>query len=1100
MKLCRGLGVMLFFCGSYALASAPVLYSQPAYESPVRADPDDLLLLPGYGLASSDTIVYEAISDTTQAPQQPSSIPTATTAVAGVADLVSSADAPYSLAIHLPTAMTVGQSYALWVVDPRGEWSAPLYINDARPLWITPDSAYQTAQLAGLPRVLKVVGRNLQPQAGAVAATQVRLIGANTGTTYILTARNTANDAGNTTEALQRYVAAADLPSTLIPDQYSVQVNRDGTSWVALMGNGQSQPQTFTVKPDPLAAPTFAVSDPKFADPVTGPCLPNDGIDDTACILLAIRAATIVGRGTVTFGPGVWTMSNPGSWAPGSNYSDRAGVLPAQCTTATGTCGVSLNGVLVPVGINLQGAGASGASATTIERGTGWLSSNSTALPGFTLQGNNVVNGIAFVDDFNYTSGFVGAPELQLGLTWYFAHLYSLSDLTSVSNVVISDNLFVQPYRAIGTGGLPTDHVYVTSNTFGGAYDTAIVLEQDRNEVHNLLSSPTPVYAYTPYRFSDSVIDYNIFYPSSNQQTAANYNDGGSIATQINTSLRLDFSNNTADGTSRQYLYNPATDAPGWRAAHFWSTGANQEMMLVSGNIVTCPGDKYGDGEAIVYDGSGDLGGMPAAEPVLLSAPWTDLWGIAGTALTAQGTVNLLLMSTAPTVDISSNPGVFYRGYWVQVVQGAGKGQWRKVESLSIGSNSAGPTVTMNVTPAFDVLPDATSEVVLTHAYWQNATVDNYVDQRTPACTKANTRNGGTGGAISFYASTADSAMEGNAQYDTSGMSLNHTYQPPQSTGTVDVVLQSMNEVRGNLVSGVYNSNYQGGASGGIQLGYGATAYYCSGNTCPASAPPVLGFGISVGWNTIVRADATDADGTIHPPIGAIGLHPVWNTGPLDASGVSSWELGDATLVFHNRLQSISNTFFGGISGMNRVGIGVDVAQGTTLHPAVSWGSTLYGNSCSVVDTPVSDFGLGTVRYCPAGSGITCECTGVAEVDVGVTATSSNSTPSVGGSVTYLVAVTNNDATTAASGVSLFVEPSAGIQVNGATLTTSSGSCDASIGVCSIGDLAAGQTVTVSVVASLPESGSWPATFTVAHTDTDPVAANDSAQIVEYVQ
>jgi hypothetical protein len=1100
MKLYRGLGVILLFCGSYALASAPTLYSQPAYESPVRADPDDLLLIPGYGLASSDTIVYEAISDTTQAPKHPPSIPNATTPVAGVADLVSSADAPYSLAVHLPTAMTMGQSYALWVVNSHSEWSAPLLINDARPLWITPDRAYQTAQLAGLPRVLKVVGRNLQPQPGAVAATQVRLIGSSTRTAYILTARNTANDAGNTTDALQRYVAAADLPSTLIPDEYSVQVNRDGTSWVPLMGNGQSQPQTFTVNPDPVAPSAFAVSDPKFADPVTGPCMPDDGVDDTACVLLAIRAAAIAGGGTVVFGRGVWTMSNPGSWTPGSGYSDRAGVLPGHCTAPTETCGVSFYGVLIPVGINLQGAGASGASATTIERGSGWLSSSSTSLPGFTLQGNNVVNGIAFVDDFKYSSGFVGAPELQLGLTWYFAHLYNLSDPTSVSNVVISDNLFVQPYYAIGTGGLPTDHVYVTSNIFGGAYNTAIALEQDRNEVHNLLSSPTPVYPYEPYQFNDSVIDYNTFYPSSNQQTAANYNGGGSIATQINTSLRLDFSNNTADGTSRQYLYNPDTDAPGWRAAHFWSTGANQEMMLVSSNVVTCPGDKYGDGESIVYDGSGDLGGMPAAQPVVLSAPWTDPLGIAGTALTVQGTVNLLLMSTPPTVDISSNPGAYYRGYWAQVVQGAGKGQWRKVESVSIGSSSTGPTVTMNVTPAFDVLPDATSKVVLTHAYWQNATIGNYVDQRSPTCTKANTRNGGTGGTISWYASTADSAMEGNEQYDTSGMSLNHTYQPPQSAGTVGVVLQSMNEIRGNLVSGVYNWNYLGGAEGGIQLGYGASAYYCSGNTCPASAPPVLGFGISVAWNTLVRADATDADGSIHPPIGAIGMHPVWNTGPLDASGVSSWELGDATLIFHNTLQSISNTVSGATSVMKRVGIGFDVAQGTTLHPSISWRSTLYGNSCSVVDTPVSDFGLGTVRYCPAGSGGTCECNGVADVDVGVTATSSDLAPSAGGKVTYFVAVTNNDTTTAASGVSLLVEPSAGVQIDGATFTTSSGSCDASIGVCSIGDLAAGQTVTVSVVASLPEYGQWPATFTVVHRDADAVTANDSAEIVEHVQ
>ena len=38
-----------------------------------------------------------------------------------------------------------------------------MLINDARPLWITPDYAYATANVANLPRILKVNGRNLQP-------------------------------------------------------------------------------------------------------------------------------------------------------------------------------------------------------------------------------------------------------------------------------------------------------------------------------------------------------------------------------------------------------------------------------------------------------------------------------------------------------------------------------------------------------------------------------------------------------------------------------------------------------------------------------------------------------------------------------------------------------------------------------------------------------------------------------------------------------------------------------------------------------------------------------------------------------------------------
>src|ERR1039458_1656504 len=104
-------------------AAPPTIYSASAYQSPVRADPDDLLLLPGYGFASGDTVVYRAISDTTGALIHPASIPTTSTDSLGVADLVSIVDAPYSLTIHLADVITADQSYALWVVNAVGEWS-----------------------------------------------------------------------------------------------------------------------------------------------------------------------------------------------------------------------------------------------------------------------------------------------------------------------------------------------------------------------------------------------------------------------------------------------------------------------------------------------------------------------------------------------------------------------------------------------------------------------------------------------------------------------------------------------------------------------------------------------------------------------------------------------------------------------------------------------------------------------------------------------------------------------------------------------------------------------------------------------------------------
>src|ERR1700753_3849897 len=104
---------LVLFAGREAAAATPLVYTQTAYESPLRGDPDDLLLIPGFGLAGDNTVVYQSVSDTTHLPAHPTSVPAASNATLGVLDLVSAADAPYSLAVHLPTAMTANQSYVL---------------------------------------------------------------------------------------------------------------------------------------------------------------------------------------------------------------------------------------------------------------------------------------------------------------------------------------------------------------------------------------------------------------------------------------------------------------------------------------------------------------------------------------------------------------------------------------------------------------------------------------------------------------------------------------------------------------------------------------------------------------------------------------------------------------------------------------------------------------------------------------------------------------------------------------------------------------------------------------------------------------------------
>ncbi len=121
-------------------------------------------------------------------------------------------------------------------------------------------------------------------------------------------------------------------------------------------------------------------------------------------------------------------------------------------------------------------------------------------------------------------------------------------------------------------------------------------------------------------------------------------------------------------------------------------------------------------------------------------------------------------------------------------------------------------------------------------------------------------------------------------------------------------------------------------------------------------------------------------------------------------------------------------------------------------------------------------------------------------VDVGVAVSINSASVSVGGSLTYTATVTNSSATTAASAVTLFIQPSAGVSIAGTSFASSQGSCDAAVNVCSLGSLQAGETATVSVQGVLAISGCWPVTFSVTHADADSVPSNDSAAAVALAQ
>ena len=850
---------LLAVCGSPLSHATPaVIFSQSAYEGPVRGDPGDLLILAGAGFTGTDTVVYQAVPNTTQVPTAPAGVPTQSNASAGVAPIISALDAPHSLTVLLPAVLQTDQSYALWVQHSAGEWSNGVLINDARPLWITPDSAYVSANTANLPRYLKVVGRNLQPAPGAT--TQVMLTGP---ATYTLT----ASDDNYPTNSIDRYAANVTLPTNMPAGSYTVQVSRDGASWI-----GVASGQTLTVNPDPTAPATFPVS-------AYGGCIANDGVDDTPCIVKAIAAARAAGGGSVTFGPGVWDMTN----------NTQAGVV--------------YFGVLVPVGVNLSGAGA---SSTTIRRDTTW----NMQTPIFTLQGYNTVQNITFQDAYVYQPTDPGRMLLELGVAPANAQSYNATDPSIVSHVVITQNVFDQPFVGIQDAGMPIDHLFVTNNDFG-AYSTGFFLD-------------------STHFVSDSVIDYNTFEPGSYINTSVGQ---GTIPTGISAGQRLDFSDNVADGSSTQYLYNPSTDPKGFRATFFWSLIGNHEGVLVSQNTSTCAGDKDGDGEAFAFDGNGNSSVLPVAEPVLAATSNT---------VTVQGP---LLTPTESTV---------YTEYWVQIAQGTGVGQVRPVVSYS---SPSGQTVVFTVYPAWDVIPGPDSVVTTSKEYWQVYTVDNFVDERQPECTKGNA-NQPAGGAIGFWGGSADSAIEGNQQFDTSGIQYSLAYSVQSATYSTAPAtgFQSFLDIRHNTVEGEYDWAASCSYSG-IRGWYGASPDAPSG-------PPIESYGVSISHNTVTQAD--DING------GAIALSRTWYAGPAP----STWQYAENTLIFQNSINNITNPPSGPTTTYANC-TATYPRQGIHFDDSLVWQTVLYANSCTNVAQNLNDAGTATLRACPASGSVpanSCEC------------------------------------------------------------------------------------------------------------------------------
>lgn len=418
---------------SAAPASTPQLFSTPGYGAPVRGEPDELLFLPGYGLSATDVVVYLAVDGALHEVTHPDDVPTQSSATSGTAELVSTENVPNALTIKLPAQMRAGQAYAIWARNAEGAWSEPAFINDARPLWLSPSYALDAGAVAGLPRAIKVIGRNLG--AAPDSKMKIRLAGPQT---VIL-------DATAGVASTAEFVAESALPEKLAPGKYRVSVSRDGKHWVEVQG------QKFEVRPSRAGSAAFSLADAQF-----GGCKPNDERDDTPCMAAALKAAATAGGGRIELARGTWRLTNP--------------------------TGLGGDGLVIGKGVSLMGADA---TSTTLERGTDWSPREGQDRPSFTLLGNNVISGIRFADQRRYAANDRPAPVLRLGYFRGESPRGVAPNAGLVDNVVIAYNVFDRSNVAIADSGAPIRELMLANNVFG-AFTSALELGGNRFQVHQV--------------------------------------------------------------------------------------------------------------------------------------------------------------------------------------------------------------------------------------------------------------------------------------------------------------------------------------------------------------------------------------------------------------------------------------------------------------------------------------------------------------------------------------------------------------------------------------------------------------------------------------
>lgn len=641
-----------------------------------------------------------------------------------------------------------------------------------------------------------------------------------------------------------------------------------------------------------LTPQVFGVVSNPAALPSSSPsnfgCLPNDDLDDTRCVLDAILA--VGAGGWVDLGPGTWDL-NPDAWL----WSTMKSLFPLVVSDEYG--------LTLPPGVGIRGAGV---GATIVNKAATWP-----AYATLTAVGANTIRQITWKDLRTYGPKEWSGPLIQLGQRPWGIPL----SVDAVSSVVIDNNVFARPFIAIGNEGLPVRNLIITDNEFGGAYFVALNLGGNQY-VHD-----------RKFRVDDTIIRDNRFSPGDYLDTCAGQ---GTMASSIGAGARLEISNNQVDGFDTSYLDDLAH--PGWRAGFFFQQQGNFERVLVASNQLTCTGDKAGDGESIVFDSNlNTIGFKDPPTPVAVGAD----------SVTVPGP----LLSTH-SGNGQPLPAGYFDQHWLQVANGPGLGQTRKILSIT----PSGSNLVFRVSPAWDVRPvPGASRVTVSRQHWQVNTVDNLVDQR--GCTKNNQNGLKTAGVMSYYGMTSDSSFEGNRLYESAGFVMPSVFARYLDVPNYFLLMQSFsyfNEVRNNSI--IDEVDYDSGCSlSGIQVWFGGT----TGTTQPPDtlpSPVVTGYGLSIAHNQIVHADGLRG--------GAISFAETWWVPPGSKMWLNS-------LVHHNRIADLPNTppTTTTVNQCSGTTVSCDVPARsicTNLRMDVVHDTVLYANSCPSGATPLLNLGSET--------------------------------------------------------------------------------------------------------------------------------------------